>query len=134
VAAVAVMALAGGSVARADFSTGNQNPDLEVSVGLVSTNADPTIAKKGDKVTLSMSLKNVGPTGYVHVYLIPTVPFADLMPSDYLFQMNSGQRIAFSVPIKIKKSIPSGLYSLTLMAFSDASIDPSVASASITVV
>ena len=128
------MALAGGSVARADVSSGNQNPDLEVGVGLVSTNANPEIAKKGDKVTLSMSLKNVGPTAYVHVYLIPTVPFADLMPTDYLFQMNSGQRIAFSLPIKIKKNIPSGLYSLTLMAFSDASIDPSVATASITVV
>jgi hypothetical protein len=133
VAAVAVMALAGGSVARADFSTGNQNPDLQVSVGLVSTNANPNVAKKGDWVKLSMSLKNVGPTAWVHVYLIPTVPFADLIPSDYLFEMNSGQQVGFSLPIKIKKSIPSGLYSLTLMAFSDASIDPSVASASITI-
>jgi hypothetical protein len=134
VAAVAVMALAGGSVARADFSTGNQNPELEVSVGLVSTNRDPNIAKKGDWVKLSMSLKNVGPKQFVHVYLIPTVPFADLMPTDYLFEMNAGQKIALSIPIKIKKSIPSGLYSLTLMAFGDASIDASVASASITVV
>jgi hypothetical protein len=136
-AAIAVMALAGSSVARADFSTGNQNPDLIVSVGLVSSNPDPNIAKKGDWVKLSMSLKNVGPKQWVHVYLIPTVPFADLMPYDFLFEMDANQRIGFSLPIKIKRFIPSGLYSLTMLAFGsncDTCLDPSSATASITVV
>jgi hypothetical protein len=132
-AAVAVTALAGTSVARADFSTGNQNPELQVSVGLVSNNIDPNIAKTGDLVRLSMSLKNVGPKQWVHVYLIPSVPFADLAAYDFLVEMNSGQRHALSLPIKIRKFIPSGVYSLTMLAFGDASIDASAATASITV-
>jgi uncharacterized protein YfaS (alpha-2-macroglobulin family) len=138
-ASIAILALVGSAVARADLSVGNQDPDVVVTAGLVSNNpTSPDIATRGDWIKLTLGVKNVSATKqWVHIYIIPTVPWTELAPLDYLVQMKAGQKYALTLPIRVKRFLPAGVYSIGVIAESENEtatlLDPSSAFASLTV-
>jgi len=133
-AAIAILALVGGSGAGATTADGNQNPDLLTHASLVSSGANPDVATAGDTVTATLSVTNVTDSReFVRLYLNSGLTVGPPLGIDHLMQLGKGKTYTWSVPIKIGSSVASGTYPMSVMAIGSGSIDPSVATASITV-
>lgn len=133
-AAIAILALVGGSGAGATTASGNQNADLLAFASLVSSGADAEVAKAGDTVTATLSVTNVADSReFVRLYLNSGLTVGPPLGIDHLMVLGKGKTFTWSVPIKIGSSVASGTYPMSVMAIGSGSIDPSVATASITI-
>jgi hypothetical protein len=133
-AAIAILALVGGSGAGATTSSGNQNPDLLAFASLVSSGSNPDVAKAGDTVTATLSVTNIGDSReFVRLYLNSGMTVGPPLGIDHLMSLAKGKTYTWSVPIKIGSSVPSGTYPMSVMAFGSTTVDGSVATANITV-
>jgi hypothetical protein len=132
--AVLVMALAGGSLARATIGTGNENPDLLATASLVSVGADPDVADDGDKVRAELSVTNTTDTELLcHVFMGSDLPSGgDWFDYDKIIKLKPGHTWSKSHSVKTK-NLPSGTYTIVIAAVGESSIDPSFATATITV-
>jgi predicted metalloprotease len=108
-ALVAGLALAACAVATATTGTGNQNPQMLVTTSLVSSGANPDVAGPGDKVRMSMSVRNTSTIKqYIHIYIVPTVPSVALVPIDVVVLLGAGQQYSLTQQMKIPLSAPKG--------------------------
>jgi uncharacterized protein YfaS (alpha-2-macroglobulin family) len=133
-AAIAVLALVGGSGAGASTSLGNQNPDLVAFASLVSSGSNPDVATAGDTVTATLSVTNIADSReFVRIYLNSGMTVGPPLGIDHLLVLGKGKTYTWSVPIKIGSDVPSGNYPMTVQAFGSTSVDGSAATANITV-
>jgi uncharacterized protein (DUF58 family) len=106
-----VAALAGASVALATTGTGNQNPDLLVSVSL-----SPDEVQRGDSVDASGSVTNQGPqTETVVVTATRTAPNGKSESSTETAMLAPGQSLARTYTVAVESG-QRGTYTLTVSA------------------
>lgn len=133
-AAVSAVALVGSSGALATTSTGNQNPELLATASLVSSGADPNVASAGDFVSARVSVKNISDhRQWVRVLFDGSFPSGSLPDLSGLVMVPAGRSVGLALPLPIFQWTPSGVYTISIGGLGDASLDPSRASASITI-
>jgi hypothetical protein len=145
---IAASGVIGASPAVATTATGNQNPDLTVTVSIASRGApDPDSATVRDTVDALLSVRNNKSWTFgarvekVRLRVTLGVPF-EQFPSDSSLSLSftvflfPQQTLRLPFDYTVGDSLPKGLYSLTLEAFEvdDAAMPPaSSATATLTI-
>jgi hypothetical protein len=132
-ASVAALALAGASVAFASSSTGNDNPDLLVSVSMVSSGTDPEVATAGDTIQVDYSVTNVSAQSEWVRFIEVDGGIPKQKDVSELKLLDAGKTLHWSKNVKVKDNLASGIYTIDVYGLSTTSIDPSFAEATITV-
>ncbi len=133
VSLVAALALAATSGAFASTQTDNTNPDLIVTASLLSNGSNPDVAVLGNWVFVRLSVKNVGPQQYVNLLPFASAPNWMLPDVSKLPLMNHNQTLGFALAVPVLRFFPKGDYMLGMAAIGTASLDPSIASANLTI-
>ena len=127
------LALAGASVAVASSNTGNDNPDLLVSVSMQSNGADPEVAQEHDTIQVDYSVTNVSDQREWVRFLEVDNGVPKEKDANELKQLDPGKTLHWSKHMKVNDKLASGVYTVDVYGLSTTSIDPSFAEATITV-
>jgi len=127
------LALAGASVAVANSSTGNDNPDLLVSVSMVSNGDDPEVATRHDTIQVNYSVTNVSDQKEWVRFIEVDNGVPKEKDVNELKQLDAGKTLHWSKHMKVDDKLASGVYTVDVYGLSTTSIDPSFAEATITV-
>jgi hypothetical protein len=134
VALAAFAAAAIGSVARATSGSDNLNPTLLVTVSMVSNGSDPNVAHPGDFVTETMTVTNLSSASqYAHIYQSSDMPVGQAPNVDKLKQLGAGKSWTWTAHTRVKKTSAPGVYTIRVAAYGAGVLDPSAASATITI-
>ena len=133
VTSIGALALAGASVAFANSSTGNDNPDLLVSVSMVSNGADPEVATNGDSIEVEYSITNVSDQREWVRFIEEDNGIPKQKDVSELKQLDAGKTLHWSKHVKVDDKLASGVYTIDVFGLSTTAIDPSFAEATITV-
>ncbi len=121
------------STAFASTGTGNQNPDLKVSVSFTSNGPNSDQAAVGNTVTLKTSVTNTT-SRKLKVQLVAhvVIPGFEATTPAITVTLQPGQTLSHTASFTVEAFFPKGTYSLTLSATD--SHGTSSATGSITVV
>ena len=131
VAAIAAFAIA--SVAGATSGSDSFNPTLRVTVSMVSSGANPELAQVRDTVTETMTVTNLGAKQYARIFQSSNMPSGTSPNKDQLKLLNTGQTWSWTAKTKIHKGTTSGVYTIGVAALGSGVLDPSAASATMTI-
>jgi len=131
-----VIAVVGGSGASATTGGDATNGNIRVTASLVSSGANPDIAKAGDVVTEMYSVTNLSTTDkdLSRIFVNSDLPAGPHIAVDHLMNLGPGKTQTWSRPVQIKSDTPSGVYTLGIASVSAGVIDPSATSATVTIV
>jgi uncharacterized protein YfaS (alpha-2-macroglobulin family) len=132
---ICALALWAASVATADTQYGSQDPTVTVSASLLSSGADPNVARAGDTVYANVTMdSNVDTTSTVRVFV-----FGDLDGTKLSFDRTKIRKLRpdntwdWSSKITVPAGTAPGVYHLTIVANTAGTLLESRAEATITV-
>ena len=133
VASLAVFAVV--SAALADSGSGQQNATLRVTASFISSGANPEVARAGDTVLQTFTVTNMSADEkqMIRIFANEDLPAGPKLDMDHLASLQPGKSWSWSVPVLIKSGTAAGVYTLNVAAVSAYTIDPSTASATITI-